>query len=131
MTSEVTERQIEEILDRFGATDRLVETGAYGDGDDTGHASPSFRVGEWNDGAMPCFYILGDEAEAFVMACYENGFVTNFDWMSWKDRAERLIEEPESVARLGLAEIRDGKLDRIEERANVRIHMGGMKETGG
>jgi putative ABC transport system ATP-binding protein len=30
-----------------------------------------------------------------------------------------------------IAWVRDGKLDRIEERANVRIHMGGMQATGG
>jgi hypothetical protein len=42
----------------------------------------------------------------FHQAVYDNGFVYPFDWASWQDRAEELLEDPSKLAGADLQTIR-------------------------
>jgi hypothetical protein len=70
--------------------------------------SPGFEFGHWGGGEkttggatqMP-YYVLSDEAAAFVQAAYDFGWVLpSFDWSAWKDTPEamRLRDDPDALA---------------------------------
>ena len=69
--------------------------------------APGFEFGRWGGGEktdsgaiqMP-YYVLSDEAEAFVRVAYDLGWVlAGFDWPAWKETPEAisLLDDPESL----------------------------------
>lgn len=43
--------------------------------------------------------ILSRQASAFVRACYDNGFVQDFDWPKWQQKAARLLRDEKTFIR--------------------------------
>lgn len=48
------------------------------------------------------FWGMTDEAARFHHVLHDRGFVRPFDWVAWKREAERLVDDPDALARAGL-----------------------------
>ena len=69
---------------------------------------PDFSVGhlvpgEENDGCITMgFFAYSDSCEQFIQMLDRNGFIIDFDWISWKHRAQFYMDHPEALAKARL-----------------------------
>ncbi|HEY8572717.1 DUF6508 domain-containing protein [Phenylobacterium sp.] len=66
-------------------------------------AARELQDGSWQIG----FSSLSDEANAFVQAAYQNGWIQPFDWPEWRDsdEARRLLNDPACLDRASPQEL--------------------------
>lgn len=87
--------------------------------------------GEWavRPGQVPAF-LYSSWVNDFVLTLYQQGIIIVFDWVDWKEQAERYQADPARLARADLLTLR--KLLTLHVRADrfVEGHLAGVLESG-
>jgi hypothetical protein len=68
-------------------------------------AAPDFKAGAWNgpdpqgDVIFMGSFSLGSDAEKFIQAAYDYGWIMDFDWMTWNksEEAQSLNDDSEAL----------------------------------
>lgn len=93
--------------------------------------SRGFSFGQWQspEGQMP-FLTYSKEAEAFLEALDEHGWIEPFDWSAWQGRAARYVREPKRVSRARLGTLRKLLTTHVRKERFCEGHLIAMFESG-
>ena len=92
---------------------------------------PGATFGEWQTpaGQLP-YYSYSAEVSRFIATLYEENFVVNFDWPSWRETARGYMDHPETLAGADLLTLRKLLTTHARNDRFVEGHMAGMLENG-
>jgi len=65
--------------------------------------SPGYRFGEWGDSG---YFSYSPEVDDFIKTLYEQDILVAFDWVSWKEEAQRYQSEVGALQRADLLTLR-------------------------
>ncbi len=89
------------------------------------------NFGEWSarPGHFPVF-LYSQPVNDFVQTLYRQGIIFVFDWTSWKERAERYIADPGSLADADLLTLRKLLTTHVRSDRFVEGHVAGVLKSG-
>ena len=73
---------------------------------------------------------LSEQAQEFIAALYQNGWIADFDWPSWQDQAIQYVESPERIASADLETIRKLLTTHVRKDRFCEGHLAAMFENG-
>lgn len=90
-----------------------------------------YKFGEWVaiSGHFPYFSYHPD-VRAFIAALYKEKVIFSFDWMSWKDEAQRYQLDSEALARADLLTLRKLLTTHLRADRVTEGHLAAMLESG-
>ncbi|GAB4425597.1 MAG: hypothetical protein Kow0031_05210 [Anaerolineae bacterium] len=92
---------------------------------------PGYTFGEWvrNEGQFPWF-AMNRDAEAFIVALYEQNLIFPFDWGNWRAEAQRLMADPDDLANADLLTLRKLLVTHVRADRFNEGHLASVFENG-
>jgi hypothetical protein len=89
--------------------------------------SPGYRFGEWGDSG---YFSYSPEVDDFIKTLYEQDILVDFDWVSWKEEAQRYQSKVDALQQADLLTLR--KLLTVHVRADrfTKGHLASVLESG-
>lgn len=87
---------------------------------------PGYRFGAWDQAG----YCYSPEVNDFIQTLYAQDIVIRFDWPSWKESAQRYMEDPQAVDTSDLLTLRKLLTTHVRADRFVEGHLASVLESG-
>ncbi len=92
---------------------------------------PNYTFGEWvqKEGQFP-YFSMNRDALAFLEVLHKQGLLYPFDWMNWQAEAQRLMAEPDALAKADLLALRKLLVTHVRADRFTEGHLVSVLENG-
>lgn len=89
--------------------------------------SPGYRFGEWGDSG---YFSYSPEVDDFIKTLYEQDILVAFDWMGWKEEAQRYQSEIGALQQADLLTLRKLLTAHVRADRFTEGHLASVLESG-